>query len=220
MQAMTNQYPARDDLFASHRYLCRRGANKFVRRGLERTDLEQVAAIGLVKACNRYDASTRTPFEAFAWLLILGELMHHVRDHEHPVRQPRWIRGLERSLAAASERLVQRLQRAPTDAEVARELCVPVRAVHELRRAVQSRTHQQLQATHEPLERDDPAIDRVLVESALAACDPSARAVVLGIYALGLSRTDIGRRYGLSPRAVARLHDGALRSMRQALRAG
>ena len=69
-----------DGLVASFHHLCKRGAHKFWRSGLERNDLEQVAAIGLIKAARRYDPTMPTPFEAYAWLMIVGELMHHVRD--------------------------------------------------------------------------------------------------------------------------------------------
>ncbi len=42
--------PSADGLIVGYQYLCRRGAKKFLRTGLERSDLEQVAAIGLIKA--------------------------------------------------------------------------------------------------------------------------------------------------------------------------
>jgi RNA polymerase sigma-B factor len=214
---MMHQCPIREDMFEAHRYLCRRGARKFVRRGLDSTDLEQVAAIGLIKACRRYDASTETPFEAFAWLMILGELMHHVRDFEHVVRLPRWVRALERRYADGTERLTQRLGREPSDGEVAAEMRVPRQAVCELRRAQGSRVHEHLDAAfgYESHVRDP--LDRLLAESALAAVEPAARAIVLGIYALGLSRNEVARRVGMTVREVTRAHDSALARMRLAL---
>jgi len=53
-----------------------------MRPGLDKADLHQIAAIGLIKACDRYNPGVATPFEAFAWLFIIGELMHFVRDGE------------------------------------------------------------------------------------------------------------------------------------------
>ena len=95
----------RDRLVAEYWYLCRRAARRFMRRGLDRADLEQVAAIGLIKAVDRYDASQSAPFEAYAWLLIVGELMHYVRDSERFLRAPRGVRDLERRWAAAEREL-------------------------------------------------------------------------------------------------------------------
>jgi RNA polymerase sigma-B factor len=214
---MMHDPPKREEMFESHRYLCRRGARKFVRRGLDPTDLEQVAAIGLIKACRRYDASTETPFEAFAWLMILGELMHHVRDFEYVVRIPRWVRSLERRYADGTERLTQRLGREPSDGEVAAELRVSRQVVCELRRAQGSRVHEHLDAAFARESRICDPLDRLLAESALAAVEPPARAIVLGIYALGLSRNEVARRVGMTVRDVTRAHDAALARMRLAL---
>lgn len=91
----------RDAVIAAHRYLCRRGARKFRRPDSDPADLLQVAALGLIKATDGYEADRSTPFEAYAWLMIVGELMHYVRDHERLIRIPRWLRSLERRYAAA-----------------------------------------------------------------------------------------------------------------------
>ena len=90
-----------------------------MRRGLDRADLEQVAAIGLIKAVDRYDPAQAAPFEAYAWLLVLGELMHYVRDSERFVRAPRGLRDLERRWSAAERELWPRLGREPTESDVA-----------------------------------------------------------------------------------------------------
>ena len=210
---MTHESVMHDATFESYRYLCRRGARKFVRRGLDRTDLEQVAAIGLIKACRRYDASKRTPFEAFAWIMIVGELMHHVRDFEHAVRLPRWIRSLERRYVGSVERLTQRLEREPSDAEISVELNVPPHVVGEVKRAERARVYERLDAVGAQAQPFDP-FDRLLVQRALEAVEPVSRAVVIGIYALGLSRSEIAHRAGLTVRQVTRAHDAALAKMR------
>ena len=69
-----------------------RRARRFHRAHVDRRDLEQVAVIGLIKACDRYRAFGSSSFERYAWRMILGELMHHVRDTEAVVRVPRGLR--------------------------------------------------------------------------------------------------------------------------------
>src|ERR1700688_1909152 len=123
----------REGLFATYCYLCRRGARKFLRRGLERADLEQVAAIGLIKARDRYNDRLGIPFEAYAWRMILGELGHHVRAHEHLVRPPRKLQALERRYWAEWERLYSTLEREPTDAELADAIGTTSQIVAEIR---------------------------------------------------------------------------------------
>ncbi len=215
----------RETRILSHRYLCRRGARRFLRVGLEREDLEQVATIGLVKATDRYDARFETPFEAFAWRTILGELGHHVRDHEHLLRAPRDLRALDRRLARVWERLALRLEREPTDRELAYDLGLPSATVRDLR-TLRSRTV--------PLDIDDPRVanevelttkrrqagtmehaERVVLGKALASLPKIERHVLYGLYWLNLSRTEIGRRLAVSPKVVVRLHRAALRRLRR-----
>ena len=109
----------RDRFVAEYWYLCRRAARRFMRRGLDRADLEQVGAIGLIKAADRYDPSQRAPFEAYAWLLIVGELMHFVRDGERFLRAPRAVRELERRWTAAERELSSLRGREPSENDVA-----------------------------------------------------------------------------------------------------
>src|SRR5947209_16550463 len=122
----------REQTIAKYRYLCRRGARKFLRAGLERCDLEQVAALGLIKAYDKYDGTMETPFEAFAWLFVVGELMHYVRDYERIVRPPRSFRSLEKRWQRAFDELVGSLKREPTRTELARHMDVPVSRLDEL----------------------------------------------------------------------------------------
>jgi RNA polymerase sigma factor (sigma-70 family) len=95
----------REQMILSYHYLCKRGARKFLRSDVERGDLEQVAAIALIKACDRYDDSLPTPFEAFAWISIVGELMNHLRSRKraaHPVlpqTSPCGIRSITERIA-------------------------------------------------------------------------------------------------------------------------
>ena len=130
---VTEEVRTREAAVGNYRYLCQRGARKFRRPGLDARDLEQVAAIGLIKACDRYDARSRTPFEAYAWLLIVGELMHYVRDHEYLVRLPRWMKRVEKECSAAQECLLVSLEREPSDAEVAAYLGTPRQLIDQLR---------------------------------------------------------------------------------------
>ncbi len=208
-----------DGLVVSFQHLCKRGARKFWRSGLERNDLEQVAAIGLIKAARRYDVTSPTPFEAFAWLNIVGELMHHVRDSERIIRVPRRVSSLERAFVRAHELLLLKLGREPSDAELAHELGVVVAAIGELRDARRFSIPLRIEesgaervAQRAPLELED----RILVADAFAALAEAERHAIVGIYILGLSQLEIGRRLGISAKRVSRLHAAALRRMRHA----
>ncbi|MGH7728055.1 MAG: sigma-70 family RNA polymerase sigma factor [Vulcanimicrobiaceae bacterium] len=211
-----------EERVAGNRHLCRRGARKFWRAGLERSDLEQVAAVGLIKAARRYDPATGTPFEAYAWILIVGELMHYARDLERTVRVPRAVHELGRRAAVKRMEIAGALGREPSDDELAAALTVAREALAEVRRA---------QACAQPLPLDDPhalaasesagCVDpmralevRLVVEGALGELPPLQRRVIVGLYLVGLSQHELGRRLGVSRKRVSRAHAAALVTMR------
>ena len=212
----------RDALVVAYWYLCIRGARKFYRAGIDRADLAQVGAIGLLKAVEQYDHSMRTPFEAYAWLLIVGELMHHVRDHERIVRVPRRLRALEKRYAAAAEVLSMRLGRTPLRAEIAAELGLDTRTVDEIRVLRRGGPVVSIEAcTGAPNGELAAAVMSVGIDERLslrAALDDLAereRVAVLGSFAAGLSQAQLGERLGISQSQVSKLIKKALSKMHQ-----
>ncbi|HEV3153408.1 MAG TPA: sigma-70 family RNA polymerase sigma factor [Candidatus Baltobacteraceae bacterium] len=214
-----NDFEDRNSLVARYVYLCKRGARKFCRPGLDRADLEQVAAIGLIKAGDRYDAALQTPFEAYAWLFVVGELMHYVRDHERMVRAPRRLRSLERKYQHAHDELVAELGCEPTAQQIAHRLGVARSEVDEVRRYREQAMPQSLHGLH-PGElffhsyTMEDRENRVLLDAALARLTEIERIIVLAVYAKGYTQIELAERLGYSRRHVSRLHRAALNKMR------
>lgn len=209
----------RERLVVEYWYLCRRGARRFLRRGLDRADLEQVAAIGLIKAVDRYDAAQAAPFEAYAWILVLGELMHFVRDSERVIRAPRSVRELERRWSAAERHLWMALGREPTDDDVAR--CAGISPAHagEVRLFRESGKVVSFELLGDAEERTlgrgiDEVLDRLTVEHMLHHLLPLEREIVSAIHLEGASVVEVARRLGYSRRHLTRLHRGAIERLR------
>ena len=59
--------------------------------GLENDDLLQVGRLGLIKACNRYDALRGANFPSFAKPHIRGAILHFLRDSVGLIRLPRAV---------------------------------------------------------------------------------------------------------------------------------
>lgn len=212
----------RDATVMKYAYLCRRAARKFIRPGLDRQDLCQIGMVGLLKAYDRYDAALATPFEAFAWLFIIGELMHYVRDYERMVRPPRKLRALDKRAQAAFEELGCELGREPRRSDIAGRLGLSTREIDELY-ACRER------AIAEPIDKLDScetkstiytmdcSEDRLSIDAALNELTPTERTIILGVYGSGFSQLEIAARLGYSRRHVSRLHRAALKKMRPVL---
>lgn len=209
----------RDAVVEEYRYLCRRAARRFVRNGLDRADLEQVGAVGLIKAVDRYDAAATTPFEAYAWLLVLGELMHYVRDGERLLRAPRRLRDLERRWLAAERYLWSTLGRAPREDDVARYVNATPAELRDVREYRASGRTLSLEAAiaRDPQEFARPfdaVLDRMTLEKFFAALTPLELRIVRSIHLEGVTVVDLAKRLGYSRRHLTRLHRGAMLRLR------
>ena len=209
----------RDRVVAENWYLCRRAARRFVRRGVDRADLEQIAAIGLLKAVDRYDRSQGAPFEAYAWLLIVGELMHYARDAERVLRAPRNVRDLERRWAAGERELLAALGREPSESDVVAFIgATPAQAceVRAYRASSSVLSFDVLGASQSraPSYAIDGVLDRMTVERILEGLSPLERRIVRSIHLDGITVVELAARLGYSRRHVTRLHRNAIERLK------
>jgi RNA polymerase sigma-B factor len=126
---------AREAIVERYLPLAQRLVSRY-RTGNERDDLLQVAAIGLLKAVDRYDADRGIAFTSLAVPTILGELKRYFRDHGWVVRVPRHVQELAQRCRAATDELTGRLGRTPTAAEVAARCRTSTEKVLEARAAM------------------------------------------------------------------------------------
>ncbi|MFX4293520.1 sigma-70 family RNA polymerase sigma factor [Streptomyces bohaiensis] len=91
-----------NDLVAAWLPMAHRIALRYRDRGEETEDLRQVAALGLVKALDRFDPTRGRPFAAYAVPVVTGELRRHFRDNTwdlHVPRRTKELRNLVRRIA-------------------------------------------------------------------------------------------------------------------------
>jgi len=128
---------------------------RFHRGGADQLeDLQQVAALGLIKALERFDPDKGVAFSSFAVPTIQGEIRRYFRDFTWAVRPPRDL--LENALRVdrERERLASELGRSPTTAELAARLDVAPEDIVDGLLAAQARTSDSLDR---PVARDDEA---------------------------------------------------------------
>ena len=99
--------------------LCKAIAWKFRGQGVETEDLEQVAAIALMKAIERFEPERGFKFTTFAMPTIAGEVRNHIRDKGGAIRVNRDTRSRLYQLRKVTDALTQRLQREPSLKEIA-----------------------------------------------------------------------------------------------------
>lgn len=109
-----------EHLVSSWMPMAQRLAHLYRNRGEPLEDLEQVAALGLLKAVERFDPSQGRAFEPFAVPTIVGEIKRHFRDNTWAVRAPRRVKELRGRIRSAMRDLSGTMgDRSPTVAQVA-----------------------------------------------------------------------------------------------------
>jgi RNA polymerase sigma-B factor len=109
---------ARDELVARFMPLAQSLARRYQRSSEQFDDLAQVAAVGLVKAIDRYDPARGVAFSSYAVPTITGELKRYFRDYSWAVRPPRDLQELTLRVDRVAADLTRRLERSPTSAEL------------------------------------------------------------------------------------------------------
>ena len=94
-------------------------AGRYAGRGVERSDLEQLACLGLIKAVQRWRPGLCDDFLQFAVPTIVGEIKRYFRDHTWLVRPPRRVQELRAVIGEAEQQYRHTYGSAPSDRELA-----------------------------------------------------------------------------------------------------
>ncbi|MCX4690213.1 RNA polymerase sigma factor SigF [Kitasatospora purpeofusca] len=197
-------------------------------------DLLQVGAVGLIKAIDRFDPSLGVEFTTFAMPTVLGEIRRHFRDTTWAVHVPRRLQELRIALARAQERLSQRLDRAPTVAELAEHLSITPEEVVEGLTAANGHTAGSLDGVTDDgdgpgplgaqLGADDHGLalveDLVALKPLIAALPERERRILSMRFCEDLTQSQIGARLGLSQMHVSRLLSRTLGQLRDGMEDG
>ena len=182
-------------------------------------DLEQVAAIGLLKAIDRFDPDRGLAFSSFAFPTIVGELKRYLRDRSWSVRVPRDLQELYVRLERETPALSAELGRAPTAAEIAARVESTVERVLEARQAVTARHALSLDAPRRggddpdalgvDVAVNDPGFadaERSVLLGGLMATLPERDRLVLRLrFEADLTQTRVGELVGISQMQVSRV---------------
>jgi RNA polymerase sigma-B factor len=208
-------------------------ARRFEGRGEPRDDLVQVARVGLVNAVARFDVNAGSDFVSFAVPTIMGEVRRHFRDNSWSVKVPRRLKELHLRLGAATAELSQRLGRAPTATELARELEMDRAEVIEGLVAGSSYNtlsidsggsgsgDEEARAIADTLGDADAGLERIENREALRplldALPERERTVLMLRFFDSMTQTQIAERVGISQMHVSRLLAKSLARLRDEL---
>ncbi|MGW8376602.1 SigB/SigF/SigG family RNA polymerase sigma factor [Streptomyces sp. ODS28] len=214
--------------------MAQRLARKFRNRGIAVEDLEQVAALGLVKAVGRYDPSLGHAFESFAVPTITGELKRHFRDNSWDVHVPRRVQELRNKVRAGIRELSAGSDdRAPTVAEIAERTGLGEDDVQLGMEALRSYSSLSLEAEMagqedgctllDTLGSEEPGyeqvVDRESVKPCLCHLPERERLILYLRFFCEMTQSRIADQLGISQMHVSRLISRSCRRIREEVEA-
>ncbi|WP_249020721.1 RNA polymerase sigma factor WhiG [Conexibacter sp. S30A1] len=199
-------------------------------------DLISYGLTGLISAIERFDLTREIKFETYAVTRIRGAIIDELRTLDWV---PRSVRARARDIERANQRLEAKLQRAPSDEEMAAELGISVAEFNESLVQISTST---LVALDELWSTSDSSGDQVSLLDTIAdrgAADPQAavdqgelrdriadaisalpereKLVVALYYYENLTLREVGEVLGVTESRVSQLHTKAVLRLRSKL---
>ena len=200
---------------------------------VEEADLVSYGLVGLISAIERFDTTREIKFETYAITRIKGAIIDELRSIDWVRRS---VRARAREIERANTKLEHRLQRTPTDEEMAAELDLTVPELHESLLAI---SHSSVAALDELWSVSDSSGDQVSLMDTIEdpnAPDPSRaldvgdlkdriadsiaslpereKLVIALYYYENLTLREIGEVLGVTESRISQLHTKAVLRLR------
>ena len=221
---------ARERLVQRHLPLVRSLARRYAGRGEPLEDIEQVGAIGLLKAIDRFELDRDVSLATYATPNVVGEIKRHFRDKGWAIRVPRALQELNARMSSTIDRLTSKLGHSPSIGEIANALDSTPEEVLEAIEVGYAYTTLSLSGSPgedgeaDPLDsigEEDEGFerseDRAALAPALVRLAPREREILRMRFEEGMPQTQIADRVGLSQMHVSRLIRKSLAVMRDEL---
>ena len=225
--AMTRDTALRDELFEAYLPLAKAVARKFMGRGVELEDLEQVAGMALLKALERYEPARGYRFVTYAVPTITGDVRNYLRDKGSILRMPRDSRQKLYLMTREQERFEAEHLRAPTATELALRMHI---SADELLMLLSLRAQTDTVSLDAPVGEDGDAMLEGMLGGAdagyerfeqsewmqwvLSKVNDSERQLLTLRYRDGLGQRETARKMGVSQMQISRMERRVLTRLR------
>jgi RNA polymerase sigma-B factor len=222
---------SREELTERFMPLARSLALRYQRSGEPLEDLLQVAALGLVKAVDRFECDREIAFSSYAVPTILGEIKRYFRDRTWAVRVPRGLQELSMRVDRAIGGLAEELRRSPSVKEIARAVGASEEEVLEAMQAGGAYRAVSFEAPAGAAGDDaatlsdsvgvhedgfERAEERATLNALLEAVGDREREVLRMRFEQDMTQAEIGAAVGVSQMQVSRIIRQALQRLRDA----
>ena len=203
---------------------------RFIGRGVEVEELNQIGAIGLIKAIDRFDPSLSFAFSTYAVPLILGEIRRFLRD-DGMIHISRQIKENARKIAIVREKMKKTDNKEPSVEELKREtglsyedIIMATQAgmeVDSIQRSVAGGEEKGGLTLEEQLEDkqhfEAPILDHIALTQVLERLNEEEARLISLRYMENKTQSEVARILGTNQVAVSRMERKILGQLRQRL---
>ena len=220
---------ARDEFVVANLRLVLSVVQRFVNKKEKSDDMFQVGCVGLMKAIDNFDLSLNVRFSTYAVPMIIGEIRRFLRDN-NSIRVSRSLRDIAYRALGARESLVKKLDREPTNDEIATEIGEDVRQVNfaldaisetvSLNEPVYSDGNEAVRVMDQVSDTknsDDAMTEKIAIKDAVSKLSPKEKEILMMRYFIGKTQMEVSEEVGISQAQVSRLEKNALEAIKRNL---
>lgn len=205
-----------DNLIENYQNLIWKIAQKFY--GVDKEDLFQAGALGLLKAKRNYKASCGTKFSSYAVSYIFGEMYLLVTNKN--LKYSKDMLKLYKLIEQTRYNLAQKLNKIPSNEEVAIFLEMPINDIdYACMVGVDimslDNTNEEERSIYEQISIDSGNIDdHILIEEGLSLLDASESEIIRSRYFEDLTQAEIAKKLQMTQVMVSRYEKRGKEKMR------
>ncbi len=191
-------------------------ASKFY--NFSKEDLFQQGALGLTKAYNRYKENDKCKFSSYAYNDIFGEMYDCVNKNRE-IKVSKETLNLYKKLISTKEILAQKLNRYPTNYDLAMFLEVDVNIINETMLACEKTLSLDNDCNDINLQnlipsKEEDLLEKIFVQDAVDTLEEPAKSIIKMRYFEDKTQSEIANELNLTQVMVSRLEQKSLKKMR------
>ena len=220
---------ARDEFVVANLRLVLSVVQRFSGKKEKSDDMFQVGCVGLMKAIDNFDMSLNVRFSTYAVPMIIGEIRRFLRDN-NSIRVSRSLRDIAYKALQAREILTKKLDREPSNEEIAKEIEIDIKDVNFALDAISETV-----SLNEPVyndgneavrimdqvsdlkNNDESLTEQIALHDALRKLSEREKEILLMRYYIGKTQMEVSEEIGISQAQVSRLEKNALSAMKKHL---
>ena len=199
---------------------------RFLGRGYDKEELEQIAYIGFIKAIKRFDTTLEFKLSTYAVPYIIGEIKRFIRD-DGAIKVSRSIKELSAKIGRIQKEYITKKGEEITVEELARELKVEKeeivvalesqRTVESIDKNVYDDENGESKISNISNQKDETTIllNKLCVEELINNLETRDKKIILLRYYKRKTQTEVAKMLGITQVQVSRLEKRILSEMKE-----